>query len=68
MPFPLQCFNDSTSSASEEDRLVLINNYFNSIFTKCSFTLPDLEELPKNESFHSSVEITEDDVFMAIVH
>ena len=59
---PSMHFN-SFSAKNDYDKAQIFNKYFHSIFTRSSFTLPPISELPSVVSLISDIFIPESDVF-----
>ena len=59
---PLMHF-DSLSATTDSVKASLFNNYFYSIFTRSSFVLPTIDELPSVDSLISDISISDSDVY-----
>ena len=59
---PLMHF-DSLSATTDSVKASLFNNYFYSIFTRSSFVLPTIGELPSVDSLISDISISDSDVY-----
>ena len=55
------------NSVSDEDKADSFNRYFHSVFTKSSFSIPPLYELPQPLSTLSDISISEDDVYQSLM-
>ena len=57
---------DSSTATSDFERASLFNTYFHSVFTKSSFVLPHMDQLPLPQSILSDISISEYDVYTAL--
>ena len=54
---------DNFVSESDDEKARLFNKYFQSVFTKCSFHLPPISDLPTPQSCIGQITITESEVY-----
>jgi len=59
--------SDSTVLESDIDKANAFNEYFYSVFTQSSFTLPDVSELPSVPDSLSNISFTLDDIYQALL-
>ena len=59
-------FFDDTHATSDSEKATLFNFYFFSVFTRSTFQLPLLHEVPLPESYICDVNISESDVFKVL--
>ena len=57
---------DSHTSSNNYEKAILFNNFFSSVFTLSSFSIPPLESLPTPASTLSTIGISEMDVYEAL--
>ena len=57
---------DSNSAATDAEKATLFNNYFHSVFTQSSVTIPPLVSLPTPNLTLCDISISELDVFSAL--
>ena len=58
--------SDNSVAVSDKDKAASFNRYFHSVFTKSSFSLPPLHELPQARSTVSDISISVDDVYQSL--
>ena len=58
--------SDNSVAVSDKDKAESFNRYFHSVFTKSSFSLPPLHELPQARSTLSDISISVDDVYQSL--
>ena len=54
---------DNFVSESDDEKALLFNKYFHSVFTKSSFHLPPISDLPTPQSCIGQITITESEVY-----
>ena len=57
---------DSNSAATDAEKATLFNNYFHSVYTQSSVTIPPLVNLPTPNLTLSDISVSELDVFSAL--
>ena len=63
---PSTVFLDSIISSSNQEKVLLFNKFFHSVFTQSTYQIPPLQELPTPSSIMSDIGISEPDVYEAL--
>ena len=57
---------DTATASTDKEKVTLFNSYFHSVFTRSSYLIPPVEDLPMCSSTLSDISLSEMDLFEAL--